>query len=418
MGDRLTLFREQVLESTKDRLHGEVIFAQPLSVRILAGVLFLIIVVAGIWLSLGSYARTETVPGILITSKPSAKVIAPQQGKVAELHVEEGQLVAEGDHLLIVNSDKQSTEGGQIVRQNLSALTARRELAEAQVLMAGGRAEAEKRRLQAAVRSAQDQASSLRRQIALQAQVVASNQEMFDQLAGVMERGFVSKVDFERRRQTLLNSQQSLANLEQRLVATSSEARQAQAQLSSFEFEAAQGISRIEDSLQSLASEEARLQGEESYVITAPISGRVTALSTGLGRPVNGNRPLLTIIPEGSELTAELYAPSRAVGLVEQGKEARLLYDAFPYQRFGSFQGKISSISRIAVDPRETEIPFPFEEPVYRIKVAIDQQAVEAFGDAVPLQAGMTLQANIVLERQSFLAWLLQPLNAVLKRNS
>ena len=34
------------------------------------------------------------------------------------------------------------------------------------------------------------------------------------------------------------------------------------------------------------------------------------------------------------------------------------------------------------------------------------------------LQPGMTLKANIVLERQSFLAWLLQPLNAVLKRTA
>jgi hypothetical protein len=30
----------------------------------------------------------------------------------------------------------------------------------------------------------------------------------------------------------------------------------------------------------------------------------------------------------------------------------------------------------------------------------------------------MTLKANIVLERQTFLAWLLQPLNAVLNRTS
>ena len=127
--------------------------------------------------------------------------------------------------------------------------------------------------------------------------------------------------------------------------------------------------------------------------------------------------PLMVIVPTEAELSAELYAPSRAVGFVEPGKETRLIYDAFPYQRFGSFEGSVASISRIAIDPRETDIPFPFEEPVYRISVSLDEQAIEAFGEPAPLQAGMTLQANIVLERQSFLAWLLQPLNAVLKRN-
>lgn len=68
------------------------------------------------------------------------------------------------------------------------------------------------------------------------------------------------------------------------------------------------------------------------------------------------------------------------------------------------------------MDPRETDIPFPFEEPVYRIQVALDRQSIEAFGKPAPLQAGMTLQANIVLERQSFLQWMLQPLNAVINR--
>ena len=123
-------------------------------------------------------------------------------------------------------------------------------------------------------------------------------------------------------------------------------------------------------------------------------------------------------MPEGAKLSAELYAPTRAIGFVEPGKETRLLYDAFPYQRFGSSLGTVASISRIAIDPRETDIPLPLEESVYRVQVDLQNQHVAAYGKRTSLQPGMTLQANIVLERQSFLAWLLQPLNAVLNRSS
>lgn len=384
----------------------------------MAGTLFLILAIAGAWFAIGSYARVETVPGILITTQPSAKIVAPQQGRISGLAIAEGQYVKAGDALLVIDSDRQTSVGDAVANQNLAALGVRRQLAEAQVELAGGRANSERRRLEAVIRSSNEQIASLDQQIALQREVVASNEQMFEQMSAVMERGFVSQVDFERRRQTYLSSQQNLANLEQRRMAIASDGRQAREQLASVGLEAAQGISRIQDSIQSLAAEEARLQGEKSYVITAPVSGRVTALATGLGRSVDARRPLMTIIPEGSELTAELYAPSRAIGMVENGKETRLLYDAFPYQRFGSFQGTVVSVSRTAVDPRETEIPFPFEEPVYRVKVALNEQSVDAFGERTPLQAGMTLQANIVLERQSFLGWLLQPLNAVLKRNS
>lgn len=414
----MTLFRIEALEQQNDRLHGEVVFTQPLSTKLFAGSLFGIIAIAAVWVSVGTYARIETVPGMLVTSVPSAKVVALQPGVVSELAVLEGQLVRKGDRLLVINSDRGSTGGGDVAGRGLGALAARQQLTEAQVAMADGRATAERGRLTTIIASAEQQALSLRDQIALQEQVVASNQLMFDQVTAVVERGFVTKVELERRRQTLLSSQQSLANLRQQLTARTSEAQQARAQLASVAIEAEQGVSQIRESLQALNAEQARLEGEQSYIISAPIDGRVTALAAGVGRSVNASRPVMVIVPDGAELVAELYAPTRAVGFVEAGKETRLLYDAFPYQRFGSFGGKVANISRIAVDPRETDIPFPFEEPVYRIKVSLDRQRIDAFGDPSPLQAGMTLQANIVLERQTFLAWLLQPLNAVLNRTA
>nr|WP_281501048.1 HlyD family efflux transporter periplasmic adaptor subunit [Erythrobacter sp. F6033] len=414
----MSLFRKEVVEASQDRLHGEVVFTQPLSTKLFAGVLFIIIAIGVVWVNVGSYARVETVPGILVTDVPSAKVVARQSGVIAEMQVSEGQIVKQGERLLVINSDRQTEAGGDVASRSIGALTARQQLSEAQVAMASGRAAAERTRLQSVIASAEDQARNLTGQIALQEEVVASNQQIFDQIQQVVERGFVSKVEFERRRQTLLSSQQNLATLVQRRMASLAEADQARSQLASVNIDAAQGISRIQDTLQSLSAEQARLEGEQSYVITAPIDGRVTALAAGVGRTANPNRPLMVIVPQDAELTAEIYAPTRAIGLVEPGKEARLLFDAFPYQRFGSFGGSVKSISRIAVDPRETDIPFPFEEPVYRVRVTLDQQTVEAYGEPAPLQAGMTLQANIVLERQSFLGWILQPLNAVLNRNS
>jgi membrane fusion protein len=127
--------------------------------------------------------------------------------------------------------------------------------------------------------------------------------------------------------------------------------------------------------------------------------------------------PMMIIIPEGSRLHAEIYAPTRAIGFVKPGQEVRLLYEAFPYQRFGSFQGKVTRVSRTVIDPRELTAPLKAEEPVYRIEVALDRQSVEAFGDRLALQPGMTLSANLILDRRSFLDWLLQPLNAVMMRS-
>lgn len=416
-GGRVSLFREEVLVSRKDRLNGDVVLSQPVSTRVFVAVLCAIIVSAAVWLTQGTYARIETVPGILVTDIPSAKVVAIQNGTVTKLAVSEGQSVEKGEPLFVVSSDRRTVEG-EVATRSLDSLGMRKQLSRTQVTLAKSRADAERSRLMAIISSADQQAVNLREQLVLQEEVVASNQQIFDQISTVVDRGFVSKVEFERRRQALLGAQQALASLRQRLSASAGEARQARSQLATVSIEAAQGISQIQEGMQAISAEEARLQGEQGYIVTAPISGRVSALATGEGRPATPGQSLMIIVPENSRLSAELYAPTRAVGFVEPGKEARLLYDAFPYQRFGSFQGKVNSISRIAIDPRDTDIPFPIEEPVYRVKVNLDEQSIQAFGDVVSLQPGMTLKANIVLERQSFLDWLLQPLNAVLNRNS
>lgn len=412
------LFRREVAEHRKARLQGEVVLSQPLSTRLMVCVLFAAIAIAGVWVAFGTYARIETVPGILITDIPSAKVVATQPGIVTELHAMEGQLVKAGDRLAVINLDRRAAAGETVASRGLDALEARQRLAQSQVGLSSRRTAVERERLASAISAAEEQAASFREQIMLQEQVVASNQSLYDQIARVVEQGFVSKVEFERRHQTLINSQQQLAGLRQQLSARMADAAQARAQIASVSVESAQGVSEIRSNLQAIAQQQAQLEGEQGYIVSAPIAGRVTALQTAAGRTTNPNVPLMVIVPDKSQLKAELYAPTRAIGFVKPGQETRLLYDAFPYQRFGSFGGKVQSVSRIVIDPRESEVPLKLEEAVYRVTVALNGQAVTAYGEKVPLQPGMTLQANIVLERQSFLAWLLQPLNAVLKRTA
>ena len=45
--------------------------------------------------------------------------------------------------------------------------------------------------------------------------------------------------------------------------------------------------------------------------------------------------PLLSILPAGSKLEAQLFTPSRSIGFVRVGQQVLLRYQAFPYQKFG-----------------------------------------------------------------------------------
>ena len=106
----------------------------------------------------------------------------------------------------------------------------------------------------------------------------------------------------------------------------------------------------------------------------------------------------------------EVYLPSGARGFVEIGQFVKLKYDAFPYQKFGIKEGVVETISKTAQLPQEIGVVVQNPEPLYRVGIALSAQSVEAFDEAMPLQAGMELTADIVLEDRRLLEWVLEPI--------
>lgn len=411
------LFRKEVYANRSERLFGEVVISQPLSTRYLVAFLAAVIAAAVLWVCIGTYARMETAPGTLVPDRPAPKILAPVSGIVTQLSVQEGSFVKAGQTLAIISLDRQSETGDQTLAASLGTITERTALGAEQMRLAGAQISGERARLASAAMTAEAQAADLDRQISLQTEIVASNRTLFEQVSTLVEKGYVSRIDFERRRQTWLSSQQQLGSLRQQRIAQSGQAAQARAQLASLQAQEATQQVELRSAIQSLEQQRLSLEGQKSYVVRAPVAGRVTAVQTNIGSTTNPSSPLMVIVPTDARMRAEIYAPSRAIGFVRAGQEVRLLYDAFPYQRFGSFSGRITSVSRVIIDPRESSVPVKLEEPAYKVVINLDRQTVAAFGQRYTLQPGMALNANIVLERQSFLDWLLLPLRAVSERS-
>jgi membrane fusion protein len=49
-------------------------------------------------------------------------------------------------------------------------------------------------------------------------------------------------------------------------------------------------------------------------------------------------------------------------------------------------------------------------QPRYRIRVALDQQSILAYGKVEHLLSGMAVEADLLLDRRTLLEWLLEPL--------
>ena len=60
---------------------------------------------------------------------------------------------------------------------------------------------------------------------------------------------------------------------------------------------------------------------------------------------------------------------------------------------------------------------FIIKEPVFRIRVSLSREAMQAYGQAIPMQPGMLVSAEIVFDRRSLLQWLFDPIYAVGRRS-
>lgn len=158
------------------------------------------------------------------------------------------------------------------------------------------------------------------------------------------------------------------------------------------------------------------MEGRRGYELRAPKAGRITALQASVGQVVDPAKPLMTWTPDGGSLRAELYVASRAIGFVKPGQRVRMLYDAFPYQKFGPAWGEVQEVSATVLAPAEMTAAVPVQEPVYRVTARLDAQSMRAFGADTPLQPGMALTADVILEERSFAEWLLEPLLALRAR--
>ena len=411
-----SLFRAEVFEYRRRRLYGDVVLTSDRSATYAAGAL--VILTAGVLTAAftGTYARTETVKGAVVTSSPTTRVAASRAGTVRAIYVRDGDHVEAGQRLVAISSDARLQRGLAAGAETVAALDRQLELARSEQVLARRGSAKEADRLDAAIDVATREKASILRQIELQVRVAAASDDLLRRIEPIGEKGFVSQFALEQRRQDALLQHQRLEQLRQQETDVDAKLIELRTQRARLPDDAAKQQAELAERLEALQQEHLKAESGAGELVVAPISGQVTALNAAPGRSVDGELPLMSIVPERSPFEVELYAPSRAIGFIRPGQAVRIMYDAFPYRQFGSFKGHVTRISRTTIPPRDIEAALKIEEGVYRVRVAIDDQAIFVQRNRQPLQSGMTLTATVVLERRNFIDWLLAPVRAVNNR--
>lgn len=405
-------FRKQVLERQGNRLFGEVALATPVStwaVTWLIGAIVAAIVTA---LFTGSYTRKEVVHGWLKPDKGLVRVVSPQLGTVAAVHVAENQDVRENDSLVTLNLDTAFAGGDGVFGVALAEIETQIAEREKLLPLTEQGFEQETKELQSRIESVQAEIASLKSQRQVLDERIRTANASLKRFELLASRNVASQHDVERQREIVLTLQQSDQQIAQQIEIKLGEMATHRLRLEGAPVRRQTALAELRAGLSSLRAQLAQVAGQGSLVLKAPVDGRIAALPVSGGQSMRPQQLAVSLLPRGGQLEAELFAPTRAAGFIQMGQSVRLQFDAFPYQRFGIVEGEIVSLSRTIFEPAELPVSLNVQGPVYRILVRISAQHIDAYGESFPLQAGMTLSAHIIQEERKLWQVLLEPLLA------
>ena len=413
------MFRQEAIDHQRLRFHGSIVLARTWShvalTVLLAGCTLSVVAFA----LLAGYARKESVGGVIVPAGGLVQVSSPAAGVVLRLDATEGATVRRGDALLVVSSERIDPNGPSdrgidtSLRERVASLNNESARLEDQARL---------KRSELTQRIGSLGASIELKRIELRTETdrLSAAQEIASRYPELVRSGAVSTVENVERQAAVAAQESRVAAARDALLVLERDRRAAESQLSDLPLQLQREVSQLRRSVSEIEQQRAEASLRRTWVVQADRDGVVGAVRVTVGQSVSPAQPILDLAPSQQPLVAELFVPSRAIGFVQIGTPVQLRLDAFPFQKFGQFPGKVIEVSNSAASVAELRT-FGMQagqqtEPVYRVRVSMDLREIQANGTRLPLRAGMQLSASLVLEHRTLMEWALLPLHTLTGR--
>ncbi|MES2510332.1 MAG: HlyD family secretion protein [Pseudomonadota bacterium] len=411
------LFREEVLEARSTSAVGQIVLNPRLSMSWFAGISAVIGLTVVLFMTLGSYTRRSTVTGQLVPSAGVMRVFTPQPGVVIEKAVVEGQAVKKGDVLYVLSSDRLGTGSREIQLDIGAQVDERRRSLESEIARNRTVESGDVNLLERRVGILRAEAAAVQRQLEQQQIRLKIAEDARTRYQGLADQDYIPREQLFQKEAELSDQQSRMQQLQRESLTGQRELATAVREIEATRMRFANQNSLLQRSISSAQQELTEVEGRRRVVITAPEAGRATLVAGEVGQAVDTTRPLVNVVPEDGKLEARLYAPSRTIGFVRKGDKVLVRYQSYPFQKFGQYEGVVESVSNASV-PATEQIGFtlpdtPVGEPVFSITVRLNDQSVKTYGNQLPLQAGMRLDADILQETRRLYEWMLEPLYSI-----
>ncbi|MEA5466588.1 HlyD family type I secretion periplasmic adaptor subunit [Leptothoe sp. PORK10 BA2] len=397
--------------------------------RLLAGgVVFFI--TFGLWAYVGKVEEVSSARGQLVPQGEVYTVMPVRQGKVSDILVQEGDRVEAGQVMFKLDDRLDRTEISQL-EQALQAyqdqLRQTQELAEKTRLEIQTRqtsSEASTLAQTAAIDGAKTNVATAQSLINLMQGEITAHQERIQRLTSLKADGAISQEYVFDAEQALLARQQTMAQTHGDLQEELSAIRQLDAEQTQIQAEGQRYVLEARQSLQQLEVEITQLNAsitqtetllQKAYTqlnntsLHAPVEGVVLALKIdNPNEVVQVGQAIAEVSPKGVPLVLSAKLANRDVGFVQEGMTARIKFDAYPYQDYGTVEGKVVTVAPDAIKDEALG-------EVYEVEIELLQNHLETEKGLKHFKPGQTATVDITIRQRRVIDILISPFKQLQK---
>ncbi len=414
-GPRQTLFRAEALHEQRTLWLGRQTLSLGLPAASLSVMSTVLLIATALLVTFGSYARRETLHGVMLPSAGLVQVMAPAAGWVETLHVKEGETVSPDTRLYTLNTDL-TTKDGSVQQRVLQSLTAERALLLSQIERKTQITEQENAQLLKKMANLSGMIQQMQAGVAQKEEFVRILTKEFENYMRYIKQGSGNLNEKNVQQANWMRNEDELQDLKTRLLRLQGERIDIQAKLENLRLQSANEIDGLRAKVSEVDEQITNAEAKHAIEIVSSSTGQVTAIAVQQGQVVQSGTRLLTVVPADNRLQAELLAPSASIGFIRTGERVLLRYAAFPYQKFGSYWGTVTELSHATLQPDELKAFVPSIPTVdqsktfYRVTVEPDSRNVIAYGREQTVEVSMQVDAGVLLDRRPIYEWILEPL--------
>ena len=405
----------------------------------------LLVLLAGlvVWALVGRLDVVAVAQGRLVPHSYVKIVQPPEAGIVKQILVSDGESVAAGQVLMRMDTLVAEADGKSLTaefsRKRLALRRIDAELDATPLVLEPGdppalgretRAQwqANRAALEAALAEERSRLARARQDLSAAQQVRSKlaevlphyrqQEQAFDRLA---REGFAGPLMLSDKRRERIEKEQELKTQEHVIESARAGAMQSEKKLAQIDSDYRRLLfaerNELSNSVERLTQELAKQSHRAQLLeLKAPQASIVKDLAThSAGTVVQPGTVLLTLVPKGEKLRAEVWIAKEDIGFVHAGSPVKLKLAAFPFQKYGMVDGTVEHVGADAAEPGTGNSAGPVDSSgrpaslAYKALVALKTMHLELDGQHFALTAGMQTSAEVMLGSRTVAEYLLSP---------